>query len=226
MKELEEMLGSNTPDDLRELCACHRERVRRQIDAMDLPSGVEVERVDPTPGTYRKPGGAGMVKVTFDKPASGLPQGARKGGQVVMAIAGFVMLVSTCIAVTVPSARPGAMTVFGVGLMFVFLGMLIGTSAGRPIRQLTLEDGRDALEAHLIGRSGERVLRQPVGHCRIDHVFKSADGGSWTYLRFQGPDIDALVSIVRGDRAMGRAAAIRLEDALRLSGPAPAKKNG
>lgn len=222
--ELERMLDSPYSDELKELCERHRDRVRRQIHELAMPKGIEIERVEPTPGAYREAPVVGVVRVTFDKPTPGPSETARRVAEVVMVIAGFVMLVSSCVAVTWPSDQSGAMTVFFVGLMVIVVGVFFSSSSGRPVRQLALEDGRDELEAHLVGRTGERVVRLGVGVHRIGHVFKSEDAGNCTYLRFQGPDIDALVSIVRGDRDTGRAAVIRLEDALRLSGPAPAEK--
>jgi len=221
--ELEAMLGSRDPDELRELCERHRERVRRQIDALELPEDVGVERVDATPGAYREPSTPGRVRVTFAKPSVGPSDRAKKAAQIMMVIAGFVVLVSTCVAVTAPADHPEVTVVVCGGLFLIFLAGHFAGWSGRPIRQLVLEDGQVELEAHLVGRTGQRTVRLPVRLHRIGHTFRR-DEGSRTYLRFQGPSVDEYLMVVHGDEATGRAAVIRLEDALRLSGPAPSQK--
>ena len=67
------------------------------------------------------------------------------------------------------------------------------------------------------------MVELPIQGTRLDRKFNSGDNsGTEIYLR--GPKLEVLLLMVWGKPSEGRAATIRLEDALRLSGPAPAKE--
>ncbi|MBO6940520.1 MAG: hypothetical protein JJ863_36440 [Deltaproteobacteria bacterium] len=222
--ELDGMLGSRDPDELRELCERHRERVRRQIDALALPESVALEWVDPEEGTYREPGSPGLVRATFDNPTLGRSPAAHEAARLVATCGVFIALLSGCLASTMKSMDNWGTTFFIGAMVMIAFAVGFASKAGRPIREIRKEEGRDELEVFLIGRTGDRTLRVPVGECRLAATFAHGESESRTYVDLQSSQVETRLLVVRGDRDTGRAAVIRLEDALRLSGPAPAKK--
>ncbi len=150
VEELEGFLGRGaTPDELTELCERHRERVRVQLDGVELPKTVNLERVESGEGDYRDAGRRGGARVTFAKPPFGFSDATRTRAQKVLLVAMVVTFCSLVIAWLAPSIRGQLYLVATLGGVVLVGAALITARVRLPVRQLVLEEGRDELEVHL-----------------------------------------------------------------------------
>ncbi|MBO6940521.1 MAG: hypothetical protein JJ863_36445 [Deltaproteobacteria bacterium] len=208
-------------DELRELCERHRERARAQLDAVELPKWITLEQVGAEEGDYRDAGQRGVVRVTFANPSRGWSDEARMKARNVVLVMMVITFGSLLASTFVPSIRGQLYLAAALGGIVMVGALLILSKIRMPVRQLVLEHDRDEMEVHMLG--GETV-RVPVAATRLRRTdVTKEDGGAYLYLR--GPGLAVrLAPVARTHRAAGRLEAARLEDVLRLTGPAPAEK--